>query len=168
MVDMSVGQEHRANVCRAKRKRPVVQLLQGFLPLEQPAVDQETSGSGFKEVAGARHCSSRAAKPDRYAHRNVSGKVVKISSDFNAWTNKSSSGIALVKCGTLCEERTERMPDRTMSWYASSGNSAWVTMASIVVAPAAANALAQAIRVPPEETTSSTIRVDDRQCGMGP
>ena len=38
------------------------------------------------------------------------------------------------------------------------GNSACVTMASIIVAPAAVNALAQAIMVPPEETISSTIK----------
>ena len=38
------------------------------------------------------------------------------------------------------------------------GNSAWVTTASIAVAPAAVSAFAQAIMVPPEETISSTIK----------
>ena len=43
MVDMGVGQQHRVDLCRAKRKDPVVEFLQGFRSLKQPAVDQETS-----------------------------------------------------------------------------------------------------------------------------
>ena len=43
MVDMGVGQQHGVDVGRAKRKRPVVELLQGFRSLKQPAIDQEAS-----------------------------------------------------------------------------------------------------------------------------
>ncbi|MGY4417654.1 hypothetical protein ACVWY2_000079 [Bradyrhizobium sp. JR6.1] len=59
--------------------------------------------------------------------------------------------MAFVGCGTLFVERIERMPDRSISQPSSSGNNACVTTASIAVAPDAASALAQAIRVPPDE-----------------
>lgn len=73
--------------------------------------------------------------------------------------NRLSSTMALVGCGTLWVERIERMPASIMSRQSCSGNSACVTTASIVVAPAVVSALAQAIMVPPEETISSTIKV---------
>ena len=94
-----------------KGNAPVVQLLQGLLSLKQAAIDQEASGSGLKEIAGARHGARRAAKPDRDAHRDVSGMSASFISLCNASTNRSSSAMALVECGTLCVERIERMPD---------------------------------------------------------
>ena len=68
----------------------------------------------------------------------------------------SSSGMALLGCGTLEVERTERMPAFANSVVMSGGNSACVMTASMAVAPAAVSALAQVVRVPPEETISST------------
>jgi hypothetical protein len=66
--------------------------------------------------------------------------------------------MALVKCGTLCVERIERIPAETISLQAGSGNRACVTTASMTVASVAVSALAQATMVPPDETMSSTIR----------
>ena len=48
MVDMGMGQQHSVDLGRAKRKGPVVELLQRLRSLKQPAVDQETSGSAFR------------------------------------------------------------------------------------------------------------------------
>ncbi len=111
VVDMGMGQEHGVDVGGAKRKRPVVQLLQGFRSLKQAAIDQEASGAGLEQIAGARHGAGRAEEPDRDAHRDVSGKVANVISSCKASMNRLSSTMALVECGTLCVERIERMPD---------------------------------------------------------
>ena len=92
------------------------------------------SGSSVPETARSRSGSVRigfrrdSRSPSRCGPRRKTGssrssgclrKSCETSaSACNAWTNKSSSGMALVECGTLCVERIERMPDRTMSWYA--------------------------------------------------
>ncbi len=69
---MGVGQQHGIDVGRAEWKGPVVQFLQRFLSLKQAAIDQETSGAGFKKVAGARDGARGAAEPDGYTHRELS------------------------------------------------------------------------------------------------
>lgn len=53
----------------------------------------------------------------------------------NAAASSASSAKALVGCETLLVERIERMPERANSFMVAGGNSAWVTMASMVVAP---------------------------------
>ena len=74
---------------------------------------------------------------------DISGRVLNAQLVLQgAWRTRSSSGMALVGCGTLWVERTERMPDRQhVTVRISGGNSAWVTMASIVAAPAAVKRL---------------------------
>ena len=152
VIDMGMGEQHGVDFGGTKRKGAVVQFLQGLLSLKQPAIDQETPGACLEEIAGARDGARCAAKPDGDAHWDGSA-----SSPFNASTNSSSSAMALVKCGTLCVERIERIPDAAISSQAAPGNSACVTTTSMAVAPAAVSALAQAMMVPPDETMSSTI-----------
>ena len=101
VIDMGVRQQHGIDVGGAERKGPVVQFLQRFLSLKQAAIDQKTSGAGFKEVAGARDGARGPAEPDGHTHREISQVSARISSPFKASTNKSSSAMALVEWGTL-------------------------------------------------------------------
>ncbi len=64
--------------------------------------------------------------------------------------------IALVGCGTLSLDLTVRIPASNSVRTSSGGNSAWVTTASTVAAPAAYSAFAHVVSVPPDETMSST------------
>src|SRR5450759_4001828 len=156
MVDVGVRQQHDVDVRRPKRKGVVVQFLQGLLALEQAAIDQETPRWRLDEETRTRHRARCAAKSNGYAHIVISGKVVPLISRRSAAAKILSSGIALVGCGTLDVDRMERMPASANSVALPGGNKACAMMASTAVAPAAASALAQAIRVPPDETISST------------
>ena len=105
-----------------ERKGAVVELLQGFLALEQAAVDQETPGRRFDQIARARHGVRRAAKSNGHAHVGISGDVMPPISPRSAAARMSSSGMALVGCGTLDVERIERMPALANSAAMSGGN----------------------------------------------
>src|ERR1035437_3941948 len=156
VVDVSMRQQHNIDVGGPERKGAIIEFLQGLLALEQAAVDQETSGLRLDQIAGPCHGARRAAKSNGYAHGFISGKLVPLISPRSAATKISSSGIALVGCGTLLVERMERMPASANSIAISGGNRACVITASIALAPAALSAFAQAIKVPPDETISST------------
>ncbi len=45
MIDMGMGQKYGVDIGGTKRKGAVVQFLQRFLSLKQPAIDQETAGA---------------------------------------------------------------------------------------------------------------------------
>ena len=98
-----------------------------------------------------------ARKSNGYSHDALSARSMVLISLRRAAASTLSSAIALVGCGTLVVERTERMPACMRSSIKSEENSAWVTMASTEVAPAAMTLRAQAIIVLPEETISSTM-----------
>src|SRR6476646_7747026 len=152
---MGVREKHRIDIGGPKGKTAVIELLECLLPLEQAAIDQEAAGGGLEQVARASHGAGGAAKSNGDAHVVVSGKGVLLS-DRRAAARISSSAIALVGCGTLSVERTERMPASLNAPTISGGNRACVTIASMPVAPAASSAFAATINVAPEETMSST------------
>ncbi len=68
VVDMRVRQQHGIDVGGDERKLAVVQLLQRFRPLEQSAVDQQTSGRGLEQVTRAGHGAGRPAKAKGDTH----------------------------------------------------------------------------------------------------
>src|SRR5665647_543392 len=153
---MGMRQQHDIDVGGPEGKVVIVEFLQGLWTLEQAAIDQKTPGRRLDEIARTRHGVRRAAKSNGHAHVVVSEKVAPFSSLRRAAARISSSGMALLGCGTLDVERMERMPALANAVAMSGGNSACVITASTAVAPAAVSALAQAIRVPPEATISST------------
>ena len=149
VVDMRMGQQHGVDVGGPEREGAVVQCLQGLLALEQAAVDQQPPGRGLRRgsrspspcgprrkiersrswiVSGQRRRRSRCAAP-RPEYRRAGSRWW----DAARWRSSGSNGC-----------RRWRTP-----WPCSGGNSAWVMTASMVVAPAAASALAAAIKVPP-------------------
>ena len=130
--------------------------LSGFWVPKQAAVHQDAPGFGFEQAARAGDGSRGSAKANGDAHDAPVGTAKPPISRCNAFTKISSRVIALLGCSTPFVERIERMPARANSVRSSALNRAWVMMTSIAVAPAAASALAQAIKVPPEETMSST------------
>ena len=111
VIDMRMGQQHGIDVGGAERKCAIVQRLQRLRSLKQPAVDEETSGPGLEQMARAGHGAGRAAEPQGDAHRRFSGLLASVISACKASTNRSSSAMAFVGCGTLSVERMERMPD---------------------------------------------------------
>ena len=48
VVDVCMCQQHAVDIGRPERERPVIQILQGLLTLEQAAIDQEAPRSGFR------------------------------------------------------------------------------------------------------------------------
>ena len=142
VVDMGMGQQHGVDVGGAKRKGAVVQFLQGLLSLKQAAVDQEASGSGFEEIAGARHGAGRAAKSDRHAHRDVSGTVANAHLALQGVDEEivERDGVGGMR-HAVCRTDRANAGLRPCRGTSSSGNRACVTTASIVVAPAAVERL---------------------------
>ena len=136
VVDMGVGEQHRGDIGRREGKSAVVQFLQRLGTLEQAAIDQQTPGRRLEQMAGAGHRAGGAAESDANAHG-----LAPTASLASAPAKMPSNMIALVGCGTLSLDLTLRMPASNSVCTSSGGNSAWVTIASMVAAPAACKRL---------------------------
>src|SRR5690349_8917992 len=117
-------QQNGIDIRRAERECTVVQRFQRFRSLKQPAIDQELSLRRNKEIAGAGNGAGGAAKLDGDAHGGLPVSGMPTTSRRNARARRSSRRMALVGCGTLLVDRTERMPARPNSVISAGGNSA--------------------------------------------
>jgi hypothetical protein len=65
---MGMGEQHDVDVGGMEREGAVVERLQRFGALEQPAIDQHACLRRLEQIAGAGHCPRCATKFDRDAH----------------------------------------------------------------------------------------------------